>query len=403
MNTTGLKKSNLFKVLKAVKLQGLLSKPDIARRTGLTAASVHNFVGELLAAGLLVEEGESPSNGGRKASLYRFNESAVYILGVYVALHSVTCCMFDLAFTPIHSSVQPINLDGDDVQSNIHLVLRQIEACLAASNIPKDKVAGIGVTVPGPVNREKGLVSSLAGAKNWVNIPLKTLVEDATGLPVILDKDNCGIVLHYKWAARPAERANVVHISITDGIGAGVLIGGSLYQGSHNLAGEVGHTTVVPDGIPCTCGNRGCLEQYASNTAIVREVLLRLRQGEASALRAVLDANGRLTIEDVVQAVRAADPMALSICTQAAQLLAIGLGNVVRMLDPDEVVFDCLWLKELPDMFAMIQNRLFETTQVVTRGDIRITLGDIDDLLIKAAATLPYERLFGRYETCTLI
>jgi len=399
MNTTGLKKSNLFKVLKAVKLQEVLSKPEIARITGLTAASVHNFVSELLAAGLLVEEGESPSNGGRKALLYSFNDSIRYIMGIYVALHSVTCCLFDLAFNPVYRCQKPIDLDGDDVQSTISLVLKQIDTCLLNSRIPKEKIAGIGVTVPGPVNREKGLVSGLAGAKNWIGIPLKTLVESATGLPVVLDKDNCGIVLHYKWAARPKEEANVVHISITDGIGAGVLIGGSLYQGSHNLAGEIGHMTVIPDGVTCTCGNKGCLEQYASNAAILREVRQRLKRGEKSDLAT----DSRLSIEDVIQAAKSGDALSIAVFTVAARILAIGLCNVVRMFDPDEVVLDCQWLKELPQMFALVQNRLFENTSAITRGDICLSLGDIDDLLIKAAATLPYEQLFGSYKTCTLI
>lgn len=403
MNATGLKRNNLFNVIQTVKLNGPMTKPEIALKTGLTSASVHNFVNELLIERLLVEMGDSASTGGRKASLYRFNQTVQYMMGVYIALHSITCCVYDLDFIPIHRTVRQIDLNGDDVQNNINIVLNEINSCIDTSGITRNDIIGIGVTVPGPVNRETGVISSLFGAKSWANIPLKSLIEEATSLQTIVDKDNCGIALHYKWVSKPAGSTNILHISITDGIGSGILKGGELYRGSHYLAGEIGHMSINPDGPKCNCGNMGCLEYYVSNTGIVRTAEERLRAGEQSVLSETIEKTGSIDLQDVINAAKENDSLACTIFYRAAKYIALCLANVIRVIDPDDIVLDCYWMEQLPEMFSMIVNQVFESTQIVTRSDLRISMNTIDDLLIKAAATLQYDEIFSNYRTCLLI
>jgi predicted NBD/HSP70 family sugar kinase len=422
MNSAALKKNNLFRVIQALKCGGPMTKPEIVRLTSLTSVSVHNFMNELCGSGLIAEEGTDASNGGRRASVYRFNGGCRHIMGVYIALRSITCGVFDLDFSEKFHIEKPIDLGADDVQSNIAAVLELIELAIGNSGVAPSEFAGIGVTVPGAVNRESGVILNLVNATRWQNIPIKSIIEESVGLPTIVDKDNCGIVLHYKWTAlaqasqlpqpgsgirtnsarraghakglaqiQAQSRANIAHISITDGIGAGLLVNGSLYRGGHHTSGEIGHMTVRPDGEPCNCGNRGCLEQYASNMAIVR------------AAERAMAAKSRLGIGDIIKAAQSGDPVALAIFTEAAECLVLGVTNMMRLFDPDEIVFDCLWLQQVPGIFALVANKVFVDTRFVARSDVKISMNDIDGLLIKGAATLQYDAIFGSADTCPLL
>jgi len=403
MNSAVLKKNNLFKVIQALKQNGPMTKPELMIKTNLTSASVHNFVNELLEKGLLLEEGLNASNGGRKASIYRFNSSYRHIVGVYIALHSITCCVIDLDFNEKVNIEKPINLAEEDVESNINNVLEQIQLAIAQSGFAYTDFAGIGVIVPGTVNRQKGVIQTLVNARNWRNIPLKSIIEDAIGLPTIVDKDTCGMVLHYKWVELPNANANIVHISITDGIGAGILLNGSLYRGKHHVAGEIGHMSVDPDGEMCNCGNLGCLELFAANMGIVRNAVKKLSAGEDSSLANIFQEKGSLDIEDVVNAAKDKDKMAYNLFVNATKFLVMSIGNVMKVCDPDEIVFDSYWLGELPEFFSMITNQIFENTRIVARSEVRISMSNTTNLLLKGAATLQYEDIFGSAATCPFL
>ncbi|GHV66854.1 serine/threonine protein kinase [Spirochaetia bacterium] len=404
MNVALLKKSNLFRVLYTIKCSGPMTKPEIATRTGLTSATVHTFVNELLGKNLLIEEGRNASNGGRKAQIYRFNSRIKYVIGVYLALHSITCCISDLDFDLKIEKIKPINLSEEDVQKNIHNLIDLINLSIAESGLSREDFAGIGIMVPGPANRKKGIILKLVNAHKWVNIPLKNIVEESIGLPVIVDKDDYGIALHYKWVTLDSLRPNVVLISITDGIGSGLLINGDVFRGSHYVAGEVGHMSVDPRGSICNCGNKGCLELYSSNAGIVRRVIEHIMKEKVkSPLKALYAEKGSLDIEDVVRAAREKDSLAGRIFTEASLYIAIALGNVIKMFDPDEIVLNCYWLEELPELFSTIVNHVYDNNHMVDRSDVKIRMNDIKQLLIKGAVTLQYNEIFGAYETCPFI
>lgn len=394
------KKSNQFKVLRCLKQEGPLSQPEVATRTGLTVASVHSLIRDLEQRGLVLEDGQRASTGGRRAMRYRFFDQCRYLVGVYVSLHRVTCCIFDLGFQVVTRRSRGQDLPGETVQRSIDLLAQEIEATLAQSGLDRRLCAGVGVTLPGAVDGGRGVVLQLFNAPKWVDVPLKAALEQALGLPVTVGKDDNGAVLHYKWTRLRNPLANVVGISVADGIGAGILLGGDIYQSRHHLSGEIGHISVNPAGPLCACGNLGCLELYASNRGLLQRARDRLNQGEVSALR---DCARPLGLEDLIQTAREGDCLSRSLFGAAVDALAQSLDQIVKLYDPDEILLACRYLEALPDLFAHLGDQVFARTPLLDRDSLRLDLMSIHDLGVKGAATLPYDRLFGRYETCGLI
>ena len=393
-STTGaLKKSNIFKVISALRNCSPLTKPEIVLRTGLTSATVHAFINELCEKGTVIEAGLGESSGGRKASLYELNTSCFYMIGVHVSLTEISASIYDLSLLSMNTLQESMNLADTSVEEGLDLITNVIRKLIADGNIPEDKIAGIGITVPGPVDFDKGIVNYLPNAHNWKNIPLKTIMESRLGIHTLVDKNNNGIMIYDKWTRLSDTVNNLVHISITDGVGSGIIINGSLFRGSHYITGEIGHMSLDPDGDHCNCGNRGCLELYVSNRALVKKFL--------TANPSI--PGGDFTIKNMIRERQNANPAASLIFTEAADYLAFSIDNIIKMVDPDEIVIDCEWLSEMPDLFSQCVNRVFTLNHMIDRSDVNITLAKIDNILIKGSASLIYNERFGDYQTSVLI
>jgi predicted NBD/HSP70 family sugar kinase len=390
-SASALKKSNVFNVIRTIKVYGPLTKPEITLRTGLASASVHNFINELLAEGIITSEGLGASSGGRKASLYKFNAVYRYIIGMYLNLREVSTFLFDLDLNILSNTVTKMDLNDEDVEKNIRLIIKQVEQIISSLDIKK--IAGIGISVPGPVDYDNGVVLRLVNAPNWVNIPLQTIIRNRFGVPVIVDKINTGIVLFDKWFGQSKANSNLIHISITDGVGSGVLIGGQPYRGINNIAGEIGHITVNPAGEQCNCGNYGCVELYAGE----RNILARIASASVERL------DEKFTIKEAIDAYKQKDPLVCRVFDEAVSYLVIAMDNVLKMFGPDELLIDCYWLSKLPELFSGMVNRIFAGNKLIDRTNVIIGMSYTDHLHEKGAAMLVYDRMFGAYETSALV
>lgn len=196
----------------------------------------------------------------------------------------------------------------------------------------------IGVGSPAPIDVDRGLILSPSNLRSWVEFPVVELLEERFGVPVILENDANAAAVgeHVYGAGRGCE--NVFYVTVSTGVGGGLIIGGKLYRGVATGAGEIGHTIVQPDGIRCNCGSVGCLETVSSGHHIARRVRDRLRNGEQSSIRETVNDFDEVTARIVVDAVRAADPLATAVWDEACRFLAIGLANAITLIAPDLVI-----------------------------------------------------------------
>ena len=226
---------------------------------------------------------------------------------------------------------------ADAVVHRIVELGRATVAELAASR-PGSRVLGVGVGAPGPLDTARGIVL-LTPNLGWVDMPLRDLVAKGTGLLAELDNDaNCAVLGEWwKGAARGARHA--IGVTIGTGIGGGLILDGKLYHGASDVAGEIGHTTIDIEGRRCKCGNYGCLEAYASGTAIALRAREALEAGEESRLGDYVGGDlDQLTAQTVYDAAHDGDGLALEVVRDTARFLGAGLANLINVYNPEVVV-----------------------------------------------------------------
>jgi glucokinase len=223
-------------------------------------------------------------------------------------------------------------------------------------------VVAVSIMVPGAVDCAKAAVVQAPNLPSLVNFPLKAELEKRLGWPVYLENDANAAVVGEMWQGAARGCRNVMSVTLGTGVGGGVIIDGKLWRGSHGSAGEIGHTTVDPfSGLKCKCGNIGCLELFASATAIVRMTREMLSSFPDTSLR-----SDDLTAEMVYDAGQAGDELALAVFKRMGMYLGIGLANLINLIDPQIIVITGGvvngWDLFSSEMYRQVEERAFRTT-----------------------------------------
>ena len=196
----------------------------------------------------------------------------------------------------------------------------------------------IGVGSPSPIDVRKGLIMSPSNLPEWSEFPIVDLLYKRFGVPVKLENDaNAAAIGECVYGAGRGHK-NIFYLTISTGIGAGLIINGELYQGVSTAAGEIGHTIIQPDGILCNCGSRGCLETICAGVHIARRARERVENGEASMLSSMLINTDAITARTVVDAARQGDALATEIWDETCHFLAIGIANMITLIAPEIVI-----------------------------------------------------------------
>lgn len=227
--------------------------------------------------------------------------------------------------------------EGRNITGNI---AKAINEKLASLGENKNRLIGIGMGAPGPVDYENGVILNVVNLGWKENYPLKEQLEVTTDLPAAIENDaNCA-ALGEMWKGAGGGAKDLVCVTLGTGVGGGVIIGGNIVQGANGAAGEIGHITAVPNGgAPCNCGKTGCLETVASATGIVRlatkEILKGDLKGELAEKQA---ANGKINAKDVFDAARNGDQMAVKVLDEVTFHLGLVLANIGNTLNPQKIV-----------------------------------------------------------------
>ncbi|EWG08955.1 ROK family glucokinase [Cytobacillus firmus] len=233
-----------------------------------------------------------------------------------------------------------IPTDNSEEGKNITInIAKAIDHRLEELDLSKDKIIGIGMGAPGPVNLATGVVYNTVNLGWKDNYPLKDLLEVETSLPVIIDNDaNCA-ALGEMWKGAGNGAKDLVCVTLGTGVGGGVIANGDIVQGVSGAAGEIGHITSIPvGGAQCNCGKTGCLETIASATGIVRQALENLESGGEGALSQLYKEKGFITAKDVFDSARNGDETSLLVVNNTAMHLGLALANIANTLNPEKIV-----------------------------------------------------------------
>ncbi|MCS7241188.1 ROK family protein [Candidatus Caldatribacterium sp.] len=385
------REENLKKVLRLIHRVGSTSRPAIAREFRLSPATVTSLVAELKRRGLVRENGFGESTGGRKPAILEFNTEWAWVVAAKIGVKRVRVGLANLKGELKSKTVEP--LVSSHFQDVIAQILRMVQALLVAT--PHPRILGMGVCCPGVIDRETGEVVKAVNL-GWYNVPLQKLLSEHFEWPVFVEDGADAGALGEKWFGNGKDVKNLIYVVVGNGIGSGVIVNGELYTGHQHAAGEFGHTSIDFSGPPCPCGNRGCLELYASALAIVRKAQEAIAKGEPTIIRDLAEEEGELSGELISEAAFLGDAVALRIFQETGELLGKAIGNLVNIFDPEMVILGGGLSLAHPIFFETIATTVKHYSLFLHREPVEVRRAFFGgDSELVGAAALTVERVFG--------
>jgi predicted NBD/HSP70 family sugar kinase len=324
-------------ILNMIRSHGPLSRSDLAKRNKLSPSTVASAVNELIQEGLVFENGRGSSSGGRRPIMVSFSPNNHFLVGIVVSNFGITIAEINMEAT-IRRSMKITPEEGSFIGDVvIAIILDSIEKFLLDCEL--DKCVGISIIVPGIVDARLGIIHYNSKLK-LENVPLKEVIESRFHLKTWIENDMNAIVLAEKKFGDFSKYQNLIYILVGGGVGSGVIINDSVLRGSRGGAGEFGHTSVDRTGIPCECGNRGCIENYISWPAIRSRIMERAKTDPSSVMNGWFHdpMAAEITPEDFLGAVEAGDALANTIMEDIVTYMGVGLVNLVNMFNPDIII-----------------------------------------------------------------
>jgi glucokinase-like ROK family protein len=323
-----LRELNRGRVVDVLRDRGRASRADIARVTGLSRSTVSTIVAGLIEAGLIIEQEEATGvahgqHGGRPPVLLSLDKSAGVALGVDFGHTHLRVAVSDLSHEVLSEAERDLDVDHS-APEGLDAASELVGDVLRRARVQRRRVLGVGMGLPGPINRAVGTVGSSSILPGWVGVDAAAEMTKRLRMPVHVENDaNLGALAEFVWGSGKGF-SDLIYIKLSSGVGAGMLLGGRLYHGTGGTAGEIGHTVVQPGGSICRCGSRGCLETVASARAVA-EVLGASRDEDVS-------------IKRMLDLAKDGDAAAARLIGEAGREIGVAVANLCNVINPDRVI-----------------------------------------------------------------
>ncbi|MFC0849902.1 ROK family protein [Streptomyces noboritoensis] len=407
-----LRRDNRTAVLQRLYFDGPTSRQALGPATGLSSGSISNVVTELAAEGVLEDAGVVDSDGGRPRTLLRVARDSGHLIGVDVGETRVRVELFDLVMSELARAELPLETGGYDVDHIVGLIRDGVAAVLRDAAPAPERLLGIGVGVPGIVDRSGAEGAVVHGQTiGWDAVPLEALLRTALaaelppGVRLFVENGAKTLGQAEMWFGGGRGAENAVIVLFGSGVGACIVSDGQIYGGAHSSAAEWGHTTVHVRGRRCRCGAPGCLEAYAGAEALVarwREAGAALPDGveEEAAVSALVTAAYPAGVDQEAGGAGGSDvdPVARAVLDETAEYLGAGLSDLINLYNPERILIGG-WAGLQLGPYILESVRAHATAYALRHPAERVTieLGRLGpDAVTVGAATLPLADFFAR-------
>lgn len=338
--TQELRNLNQAKVLRSLYFHGPCNRQELSRLTDLSLATITNLTADLIETGIIVESGTEKSRGGRPSVCLTINRTFGYFIGIDLGETHIRFDLFDIKMCL--SSTSTDWLLGGSIQPTevVTKLVAGYRSLLAQAGLTEADVIGIGVGIPGVVEREGG-ISIIAPNWGWRNISLLSELEKEISVPILLDNGAKAMSLAEMSFGSSRIRENLITLLLGTGVGAGMIWNGLLLRGVTNSAGEWGHTTLDLDGRTCQCGGRGCLETYLGVAGIRQTLQEHFPDSPLLAVEHQVD-----FITSLVEADQQGDEAATFAVAETARYLGAGIANLINLYNPEAIILGG-WVSKL--------------------------------------------------------
>ena len=389
-----------------------LSRVEIAEETGLSAQTVSNVARRLLDAGLVREAGKLIAGPGKPRTLLQLEATSRYAVGVHLDPTVVTFALLDLAgsIAADHRIPTPSATDPDLV---VAVMAEEIRALLEREGVARAHVLGVGIAAPGPLDSSRGVLLDPPLFEGWKHVTLRDALADATGFPVVLEKDVTAAAVAELWVDSGTHRDNFAFLYYGTGLGIGLVVNHDVLRGASDNAGDMGHLMVQAGGPICSCGRRGCVgDLVVPHRLVQRAMAAGLLDAPASDAPLVdgpvdhidFDRTDRLFSKFTAAAARG-ETAAVAIVDDAAADIARALVSVVNLLDIDHVVCGGpFWSRIAPVMRERIERLVAEDPALIPRHPVVVESSSIgEDVAAVGAGCLVLDQTLSPRPSALLI
>ncbi|MDX2597780.1 ROK family transcriptional regulator [Streptomyces sp. WI03-4A] len=380
------------RLLKLLRDGGPNSRAQLGDLVDLSRSKLAVEVDRLLETGLVVADGFAASRGGRRSHNVRLNPELRF-LGVDIGATSVDVAVTSAELEILGHLNQPM-----DVREGPVAVFEQVldlAGKLRATGLAEG-FDGAGIGVPGPVRFPEGVPVAPPIMPGWDGFPVREALSQELGCPVMVDNDVNLMAMGEQHAGVARSVGDFLCVKIGTGIGCGIVAGGTVHRGTTGSAGDIGHIQAVPEGRPCACGNRGCLEAHFSGAALARDAVQAAQQGLSAELAARLAAHGTLTAVDVAAAAAAGDATALDLIREGGTHVGQVIAGLVSFFNPGLVVIGGGVTGLGHTLLAAIRTQVYRQSLPLATNNLPIVLGELGAVAgVIGAARLISDHLFS--------
>ncbi|MFN8380630.1 MAG: ROK family transcriptional regulator [Anaerolineales bacterium] len=337
---------NSSHVLNAIKTHGPIGRADIARRTGLSPATVTSISANLISKNLVLEKSAGDSSGGRPPILLVINPKGGYVVGIKLTETNAVCALTDLEATVIAKS--SMILSGHNPDQVVNDLTKMVTSFIHEQKISKKQLLGVGVGVAGIVDAEEGILRQ-SPIYGWENVPLRQMLQSKLNVPIYIENDVNTLTLTERWFGPGQGVDNFLTVTVGRGVGLGIVVNGQFYRGQNGGAGELGHTAIDPNGPLCDCGKRGCLEAYVGDPGLVRAAQKSVSKSIHS-------------IDELLQLAQNGNSAAIKIFNQAGRILGIGVANLINLFNPKKIIISGEGTREGDFLFIPMKESIQQNT-----------------------------------------
>ncbi|GGD61654.1 ROK family transcriptional regulator [Microbacterium murale] len=365
-----------------------VSRIELAELTGLSAQTLSNVARRLTEADLIVEGERVVAGPGKPRTLLRLNRSARFAVGIHLDPSIDTFVVLDLSGSIVAHMETPPE-DTDSTPDLIAALAESTNTLLRSADVPPDRVLGIGIAVPGPIDDATGMLLTPPLLPNWHHTRVRDLLSEATGLPVVVEKDVVAAMVGELWADADHALRDAALLYYGAGVGLGVAIDGDAVRGRTGNAGDIAHLLIDPSGPLCQCGQHGCL-----GVTVAPERLL-LEAGVTASLDIPWGAR-RAAIDDLRTRAQDGDARSLAVCAHAAEVLARAIVLTNNMLDAGTfVIGGPVWSRLSEVLEPTLRALLPAIAQITTTRPLRLVEARLGtDLAAAGAACLVLDGAF---------
>lgn len=373
-NVNTVKNENRALVLNEIR-KSPLSRAELSKVTGLSKSSVTSIVGELIAEGRLCETVSVCSPKGRRPILLDINTQHCFAAGINLHRKKLCALITDTKSNIIiNSCADPLNFSsGEDAAI---WLCGEIKRIASEQNIPFSKLIGVGISSPGPLDHERGIILNPPNFPLFQNIDIVSIVNKELPFPTVLENNSSLLAMNEYFYGQMKKFNNSMFVTVSNGIGACIMMDGKIYRGAGGFAGELGHISINRNGPVCSCGNRGCTEIYATLAALKNTFHFE-------------------DYEEVVKMAETGNQYALSVIDYEAECLSAAMIDAINLFDLDSVILYGELNIRPTILISKIQKIINERSFIVKTHKVSVlasTLTGVDESSSTAAVLDQYFR-----------